>query len=245
VRFETPDGLKLAAWYIPPQNGAVVIAVHGFAGNRGQYLPEAALLAKAGFGILLIDSRNSGDSEGNMNTFGLYEVNDIRGALDFLRGKPGVDPRRFGLLGHSGGGSTVLQAGAQIPEVAAVLAQSTFTSLEDNIESGVRQLLGLPPVPFAPLVIFWGERLSGIDMHAVRPVDQVSRISPRPLLIMHGALDPLIPVENARGLYAAAGEPKELYILPEAYHDDLLESGGQAYIYKLVGFFQSSLLDRP
>ena len=245
VRFETPDGLQLAAWYIPPQNGAVVIAVHGFAGNRAQYLPEAAFLHKAGFGVLLIDSRNSGDSAGDMNSFGLYEVNDIRGALDFLSNQPAVDPERIGLLGHSGGGSTVLLAGAQIPQISAVIAQSTFTSLEDNISTGVRQLLGLPPFPFAPLVVFWGERISGMDLHTVNPAGQVKNIAPRPLLIMHGALDPLIPVDNAHGLYQAASEPKELYILAGAHHANLYQVGGQEYADKILRFYTANLLAKP
>ena len=245
VRFSTPDGYQLAAWYIPPENGAVVIAAHGFGGNRAKFLAEAAALHAAGFGVLLYDARWAGESDGSLHSFGLNEVNDIRGALDFLRSKPGVNMERIGLLGHSAGSSTVLHAGAQIPEIAAVAAESSFTSLEDNIDTGMRVLVGLPPVPFAPLMIFYGETASGLDIHSVRPIDQAARIAPRPLLLIQGAEDNLTTPDNARAIYAAAGEPKELYLVPGAGHDTILQVGGQAYLDKLVTFFTASLLKEP
>ena len=242
VRFTTPDGYHLAAWYLPPENGAVVIAAHGFAANRAHFLPEAAALQQAGFGVLLYDARWAGESDGSLHTFGLQEVGDIRGALDFLRGKPGIDPARIGLLGHSSGSSTALHAAAQIPTIAAVAAQSTFTSLEDNIDAGMRVLVGLPPFPFAPLMILYGESISGLDMHAVRPIEQVGQIAPRPLLLIQGAEDNLTTPDNARAIFAAAGEPKELYLVPGAGHDTILVVGGQAYLDKLVDFFRVNLL---
>jgi len=104
----------------------------------------------------------------------------------------------------------VLMAAAQMPEIAAVLAQSTYTSIEDNIAAAVRELTGLPPFPFAPLVIFFGQREAGVDLRVARPVDTIGQISPRPLLIIHGQEDGLFNVENAYHLYEAAGEPKEI-----------------------------------
>jgi uncharacterized protein len=242
VRFSTPDGLQLAAWYIPGDEPATVILVHGFASNRGNLLPEAAILHQAGLGVLLIDSRTCGDSQGSLNSFGLYEANDIRAALDFLARQPGIDPTRTGLLGHSQGASTVLHAAAQMPQVRAVIAESAFTSMEDNLNSAMRNLVRLPPFPFTPLVIFWGQQLSGLDMGMVRPIDWVGRTSPRPLLLIHGGLDNILPVENAARLYAAAGQPKELYLLPQAGHDNLRSVGGEEYARRLAGFFRAALL---
>jgi uncharacterized protein len=245
VRFPTPDGLELGGWYVPGSNGAAIIVLHGFGGTRDDLLPEAALLYEQGFGLLMYDARSSGESNGRLNSFGLYEVNDVRGAVAFLQAQPGVDPRRIGMLGHSEGAATAVLAGAQIPELQAIAAECAFASVENIINSGVENVVGLPAWLFGPLILRWGEWESGLAMDAVRPVDHVGRISPRPLLLIYGELDDIVLLEeNARPMYAAAGEPKRLVTLPRAGHGDLLASGGEAFVQALVGFFQDYLLEK-
>ena len=242
VTFLSSDGLRLNGWYAPTQNGAAVIVVHGFGGNRCELLWEGGLLARAGYGVLLFDLHNYGESEGGVTTLGLTEVNDVRGAVDWILTQPGVEARRIGLLGHSMGGATVLRAGARIPEVSAVLAESAYTSLEDNIRNGVEKVAGLPPFPFAPLLIFFGQREAGIDITQVRPIDDIASISPRPVLLIHGEQDDVMPVANSYALYAAANEPKELYIVPGAGHNDMGQVGGEVFAERVAGFFNRALL---
>lgn len=243
VSFTTSDGLTLRGWYAPARNDAVIVLVHGLNGNRCGMLPEAALLWQAGYGVLLFDLRGCGESEGEVVTLGYNEVNDVRAAVGFALKQPGVS--RVGLLGHSMGGATVIRAAARLPEVSAVVAQSTFTSLADNVANGVEKVVGLPPFPFAPLVVAFAERESGVRLNDVRPIDDLPALAPRPILIVHGALDDLIPVANAHALYAAAQEPKELYLLPTAGHADLLQIGGVEYVQRLTGFFDRYLLPPP
>ncbi len=244
VSFLSSDGLTLRGWYAPTKNGAAVITVHGHGGNREGMLDDAALLTARGYGVLLFDLRNSGESDGAVTTLGLLEVNDVRGAMEFVQAQEGVDANRIGLLGHSMGGATAIMAAAQIPQARAVVAESTYASLEDNITNGVRQVAGLPPFPFAPLVIFFGQQEAGLDMTAVRPVDDIASISPRPILIVHGELDETIPVANAHKLYEAAGEPKELYVIPNAGHTGLVQAGAEEYARRVAGFFDEYLLAR-
>jgi fermentation-respiration switch protein FrsA (DUF1100 family) len=242
VSFKSSGGLTLQGWYVPTRNGAVVVLVHGHAGNRQHYLPQAGSLVARGYGVLLFDLRNSGDSQGDTTTMGLLEVDDVRGAIELVKSKPGVDHSRIGLMGQSLGGATVIMAAARIPEVGAVVAESAYTSLEDNIRNGVERLAFLPAFPFAPLVVFWGQQEAGIDIAQVRPVDDIASISPRPILIVHGERDDIIPVENAHKLYEAAREPKELYLLPEAGHYNF--AGVQGYMQKITEFFDRSLLGK-
>jgi len=242
VSFLSADKLTLKGWYIPPRNGSVIIFVHGHAGNRLGLWGEAVILIKQGYGALLFDLRNSGESEGSVTTFGLQEVLDVRGAVDFVLAQPGVDPNQIGLLGRSMGGATALMATARIPEIRAVIAESTYTRMEDNIQTGVQRLAGLPPFPFAPLIIFWGQQEAGIDIRQVRPIDDIATLSPRPVLLVHGELDDLIPVVNAHQLYEAAHEPKELYLIPNAGHGGFIEAAGEAYARKITEFFNNSLV---
>jgi len=242
ITFPASDGLKLQGWYAPTHNGAVIIFLHGHANNRTGLLDEAGLFARQGYGVLLYDARNHGWSEGTVTTLGLNEVRDVQGAVNFVLTQPGVDAARIGVVGHSMGGGTALLATAQIPEIDAVIAESAFTSLEDNIRNGVEKLAGLPAFPFAPLVIFWGQQETGVDIRQVRPIESIATLSPRPVLLVHGEQDDTLPVQNSRDLYAAAHDPKALYLIPGAHHADLFEVGGEGYAQRIVAFMQTALL---
>ncbi len=244
VNFSSADGLRLTGWFIPPDpsaQGATLILVHGLGSNRSSLLGQAALLHEHGYGALLIDLRNHGESEGAVTTLGYTELEDIQGAIDYLTTRPDVDSNRIGLLGISMGASTVIRAAAHIPTVKAVIAQAAFTSLEDNLVHGIRALLNLPPFPFAPLVVWFGERAAQVDIAQVRPIDEIDDISPRPILIVHGELDKIIPVDNARQLYQAANDPKYIYIVPSAGHGGFLQMDGHNFEQVLVDFLDQYL----
>ena len=244
LRLQTADGLELAAWYVPPEadsGGAALIFVHGLGGNRGNLLPQAAFLAAEGYGALLLDLRNHGISEGEITTLGYYEVEDIKSAVAFLLSRPEVEADRIGLIGQSMGGATVLRAAARIPEVSVVVAESAFTSIEDNVANGVRELTGLPPFPFAPLVIYFSQQEADVAIELVRPIDDIPQISPRPILFIHGALDILVPVENSQRMYEAATGPKDLYIIDEAGHNPIYEVEPEIFEQRMIAFLDSYL----
>ena len=240
VQFTTSDGLTLSGWYIPPKNGAVVIFIHGLAADRLDLLPEAGFIVAQGYGALLFDLRANGHSGGNVSTLGYYEPIDVRAAVDFVQYRAG-SATPVALFGHSMGAGTTLIAAAQIPSVRAVIVESAFTTLEDNISDGVKAITGLPPIPFAPLIVFFGQREAGVDIRAVRPIDVVASISPRAILFIHGEKDTTIPVSNAHKLYAAAKEPKQLYIIPNAGHGGFLEVEPKAFPETVLTFLTTYL----
>jgi fermentation-respiration switch protein FrsA (DUF1100 family) len=126
--------------------------------------------------------------------------------------------------------------------VRAVVAQSAYTSLEDNIADSFQRFTGLPPFPFAPLVVFFGEREAGGNIAQVRPMDAIASLSPRPVLLVHGARDELVPVSNAYALYAAAREPKEIYVIADAEHLGLAQVEPEEYERRVIGFLDEYLL---
>jgi dipeptidyl aminopeptidase/acylaminoacyl peptidase len=244
VRFPSSDGLILTAWYIPVREDEptpAIIYVHGLGSNREGLLDQAKLLYSHGYSALLLDLRNHGQSEGSLSTMGYHEVMDVEGAIDFLLEQPEIDQDRIGLVGHSLGGGIVIRAAAQFSRVKATVAESAFTSLEDNIEEGVRELLGLPPFPFAPLVIFFGERETGLDIDQMRPIDDLAQIAPRAIMFVHGKKDPVVLVNNSYRLYEAALEPKSLYIIENADHGGLMEADPKEFERQVVGFLDKYL----
>jgi len=240
VQFITSDKLKLKGWYTPPQNGKVIIFVHGLGANRSDLLDEAGLAVSKGYGALLFDSRASGESEGNVNTLGYSERLDVHAAVDFVHAQAGSDAP-LALFGHSMGTGSVLLAAVEIPRLRAVIVESAFETLEDNVHEGVKALTGLPSFPFAPLVVFFGERETGVDIHAVRPIDFVGKLSPTALLFIHGAKDATVSVRNAYDLYAAAKAPKQLYILPEAGHVKFLQAEPNRFPKTILTFLETYL----
>ena len=244
VRFSSADGLQLAGWFIPPglqSDGATLIHVHGLGSHRGELLNQAAMLASHGYGGLLLDLRNHGESEGTVTTLGYAEVEDVRGAVAYLLTRPKVDRERIGLVGRSMGGAVVVRAAARIESVRAVVVQSSYSSLEDNIREGARAVTGLPPFPFAPLLIWFGEREAGLKIRDVRPIDDLDEIAPRAILFIHGERDPAIHVSNSLRMYQAASEPKELFLVPGAGHGGLMAADPAEFERRVVGFLERHL----
>ncbi len=240
VRFSTSDGLHIAAWFIRAENsdGAAVILVHGLGGNRGALIGDAALLNAQGYHTLLIDLRNHGDSDGTVMSLGYNEIEDVRAAVQYLLSRREVDASRIAALGHSLGAVTVVHAAAVIPEIRAVIAESTFRSIATSWRKIIRLYTGQPP---APLVPFFVDRLTGVPASQVDLMPDLDAIAPRPILFVHGSDDEVIDPEDSRIMYAAASGPKALYIVPGAGHTGMREADPEQYAERVVGFLNQYL----
>lgn len=244
VSFFTSDGLQLSGWFLPSRQGrAAVILGHGFTRSRQELLDVAAMLQRNCYNVLLFDWRAHGESEGERTTFGYKEVQDVAAALDFVSSRHEVDPERIGVLGKSLGGAIAIRAAADLPQLKAVVSDSPFPSLQDSIEVGVRRRGPLGAWPLRPLATFLGTRTLGVDPDWVRPIDDIGEISPRPVLIMHGGRDELVPPDTGERLYAAADEPKFLWYAPDAAHVELSAQYPAEYEARVVTFFDTALKD--
>lgn len=242
VTLTTEDGLSLAAWLIPGTGTEAVILVHGIGGSRGALLPLAADLHARGYSLCLFDLRAQGQSGGTTSTLGAKEVRDVAAALAFLREQPGVDPGKIGIYGQSLGGVTALLATAKMPELRAVVADSPFASARWLVHNQFRRVVNLPSW-LGPLVLRFGAWQAGISANELAPLDTISRISPRPLLLIQGDTDRLIDIENAHLLYDAAGEPKTLWKLPAVGHIGGYAVDPVAYASRVDAFFQEAFSD--
>ena len=244
VALTTSDGLKLAAWYIPSRNRAAVILQHGYGSNRAELLDPAKWLATRGYGVVMVDLRASGMSEGNRFSFGKNEVRDIEAAYQYVVGRPDVDAQRVGAWGGSMGGVLVLLHAAQNPEIRAVVADCPFASLQDELETGVKKFTGLPPFPFASLIQFFLERELGFPLSENAPIKQIRSISPRPVFLLSGGKDTTVPPDSGQRLYDAAGEPRQLWFDPELEHCEFWNSRREEYQKRVAAFFGQYLLGK-
>jgi fermentation-respiration switch protein FrsA (DUF1100 family) len=231
IKLATKDGLKLAAWYTTPKNGTVILVAHGHAAARPEDI--YALLASHGYGVLAWDFRAHGNSEGDFTSLGYYETQDVKAALDFALIQPGV--KHIGGWGGSMGGVTMIRSAAKNPEIEAIVTDSSFSTLTDELNFRV-------PFPvIRPLIRFFAEQQTALDLNNVRPVDDVAFISPRPVFIIQGMADAMIPLDSAQRIYDAAGEPKQLWTELDAGHLGMYSAYPDEYTEKVIGFFDEYL----
>jgi len=237
VTFPALDGTPLSGWYMPAKGAsATVLICHGISANKGNFLQFAPFLHKAGFNVFIFDQRGHGDSPGHTVTFGYNEALDVRGAVEYLKQRP--DTKNILGYGFSMGGSSLLHAMPELKDVRGVVVDSTFA---DMTTLGREQVAFLPaPIGSVLMqaVAFWTRIEVGIPLAEIAPRRHIGVISPRPLLIIHGAADGLIPPSQAEANFAAAGEPKELWLVPGANHIGPMAARPEEYQRRVVQFFK-------
>lgn len=133
ILLAAPDGIHLSGRYIPSQNKAAVILLHGYGSNRLNMFVHAEIFARHGFGVLLYDARASGQSEGDRRSYGWKDLEDVSTAIEYLQTRPDVDPARIGIAGISTGVEVALGAAARYPDLAAVLADGAGFPVQADI----------------------------------------------------------------------------------------------------------------
>ena len=229
------DGTKLAAWYIDSANGAAVLLRHGSGSTRANLLHHAAFLAEAGYGVLLVDARGHGESEGRINELGWHGAQDIEAALDYLETRPDVSGG-IGILGLSMGGEEALVAAAFDQRIEGVVAEGAgVSSYDDSIANGAH---------VTARFINWTQyAMTDLLSDASQPAGirtSMPLIAPRPVLLITGDES----IEKTVGpIYAAAGgATTQLLMLPETPHTDGLKRHPTEYVGRVLRLFEESLL---
>ncbi|MCL2330312.1 MAG: alpha/beta hydrolase [Phycisphaerae bacterium] len=235
VVIPTRDGLQLLGWFFPActnqsncrQAHGTVLHLHGNAGNMSGHFQHVAWLAAAGWNVLCFDYRGYGSSRASVTRAGT--IIDAHAALDYLLQRRDVDTQRIVALGQSLGGAIGIVLTADRPEIRGLATDGTFDRYRSIASWHIRQNPWLMPVAWwVPNVLMSRD---------YDPVDSIGRISPRPLLIIHGTDDEIVPVRMAHSLYGAAHEPKQLWLVDGADHYDPLRADNNGGRTKLIGFF--------
>lgn len=213
VAFTTADGRTLHGWFIPPTGRAAdappapaVLHVHGNAGNVSHHLVFCRFLADKGFAVLLFDYRSYGRSDtGPLRRRNLLA--DADAALDALLARPGVDPDRVAVYGNSLGGVIGLALARRRPEVRAVVSAAAFSRWQ-RVAADYTGLLG-----------------RALIRHGLDAEDSAAALGDRPLLIIHGTADEIVPAYHAERIAdaaRAAGVPVTVALLEGITHNDLM-----------------------
>ncbi|MBN1122763.1 MAG: alpha/beta fold hydrolase [Anaerolineae bacterium] len=239
VTFTGGDGLTLSGWYIPSQNGAVIILLHGYSANRMQMIYRSMMLAEHGYGVLTYDLRGHGESEGDHRSLGWEDPADVAGALAFVKEQPDVDPERIGVLGFSVGGQIALTSAAAYPEIAAVVAEEPGMVTMDDVPPG-KSLYDWYMIASYRFGYWYFRQRMGIEPPP-DIVDTVDQIAPRPILFIAAYPEDDLRYRIGFNMYELAGEPKSLWHIPEITHGGAFNYDPEEYESRIIGFFDEAL----
>lgn len=234
VYFVTADAIRLHGWWLPTPTGealGTVIFLHGNAENISTHLASVAWLPAEGFNVFLFDYRGYGMSQGTPDLEGLHQ--DVEAALTTVIQREGSSPNLI-LFGQSLGASlaiTSLAASVHKKGVRALVIDSGFAGYRDLAREKLASF-------WLTWAIQWPLSL-GID-DTYQPLMDIARLSPIPILIMHGTADKIIPPHHAQRLYAVAKYPKQLLLIPNSGHIQSLNNANVRQ--RLLNFLRACLI---
>jgi fermentation-respiration switch protein FrsA (DUF1100 family) len=218
VWFDAVDGIKLHGWWVPAAEAPVLVWFHGNGGNISHRLENIQLLHDlVGVQIFIFDYREYGRSAGRISREGTFL--DAAAAYRFVTETKGVPAADVVLFGRSLGTALATDLAIHHP-CRALILESAFTNSSDMAKM------------LAPFLFDWRPKV---------PYDNLGKIDKVtvPVFVIHGTDDEIIPVDMGRRVFAAAHEPKELYLIPGAHHNDTYLVGGRAYFQRLQAFISS------
>jgi fermentation-respiration switch protein FrsA (DUF1100 family) len=252
------DHLQIHGWFIPgvlPDGSLTtrrtIIMVHGVRTNRADkdagLLDLSGHLARHGFAVLAFDMRGSGASAVAPLTLGYFEQRDVLGAVDFLQSGPLPfpeleRPRSIGGWGVSMGGATLLLAAAREPAIRAIISDSAYADIIPILEREIPLNSRLPRL-FTPGALLAGRVLYGVNYYAVRPVDVIASLAPRPIYFIHGADDLYIAPSHMSDLVARTVPNTHVrtWLVPGADHAQSFNTMLEEYVACVVAFYNEAL----
>lgn len=234
VTLTTADDVQLGAWYAEPQNGMAIILVHGAGGGRDHVRAFASMLHDNGFGVLAVNMRGYGDSEGRINRLGWDGTRDIGAAVRFLTERD--EANAIGGLGLSMGGEILLGAASHYPELQAIVTDgATSRGFNDYISLPMNQ-------PFYRnfthrIFCFMVGLFSGGSEPETTLVASIKAAETTSFLFIAAGNDDDEALFNEL-FHTAAGDRGSLWVIPGVGHTGGFSHDPAAYEQRVIDFFQ-------
>jgi uncharacterized protein len=231
-------GHVIAAWWLDVGGDSpVVLLVHGLGADKSSMVSRAGLLARHGFSTLLIDLQAEGETRGTAITLGHLESADVIAAREWI--KQNASGRKIGVIGTSLGGASVLLA-PQPSGFDAVVLESVYPRIGRAVENRIRMRLGPLAPLLTPLLLVQLRPRLHISESDLEPIRGIGRLG-APVLVAAGSKDQHTTLEESQELLAAAPQPKSLWVVEGAVHEDLLAFAPAAYESQVVEFLRRYL----
>ncbi len=262
VELITADGLTLKGCYLKTSHRRKGVILFGpeFGSNRWGCVPYCQFLLEGGYDIFSFEMRGQGQSPAQAGYEPLqwlteFEIEDFQTALEYLKNRPDADPRGIGLFGLSKGGSAGLWIAANDPWIRCCVTDGAFATLTTMLPYMKQWIYIYTRLPFLVKIMphwyfVWAAH------HAMRKISRIRKakfpdlesVLPRlgqPWLMIHGGADNYIKPDMARQLLALAREPKELWIVEKAKHNQSMQTANGEYQRRVLEFFDKHLGSTP
>ncbi len=243
VEFQSGDGTTLRGWYVPARSAAAAPTVVICPGANGSMDADMAFLPwfhNLDLNVLIFDWRAHGRSDGQITTLGYDERYDLIAAVEYARAR---GTTKIGVLGLSMGGAVALSTTAICPDIDAVAADSAFVHIVTAVAAGLSER-GLPDglsYSIARLILVTAGLRLGKNLFEADPVRWIDRVAPRPLLLIYGERDPFAPRVEVELLCRRAGEPRDIWRVPQAAHREIQALQPDEYRQRVTRFFEDNL----
>ena len=239
VSVTAPDGVRLEGWLFTPRepNGGVVMLLHGVNDSRLGMIGHAPYLLRAGYKVLLPDSRNQGVSGGASMSYGIVEAADVHAWADELLRDRAIH-RLYG-LGASMGGAILIQSLAKEPRFQALVADSTFDTFENVAYYRLERASGLgrwASWPVAQAGFVYVRWRYGVDLTRASPMAAIS-VTRTPILLIHGLGDINTPPSESEHLHDLNPAATSLWLVPGAVHVSALGTCPEEYARRVLDWF--------
>ncbi len=221
---------KVHGWWIPTaadgrspiKSEWVLLFLHGNSDNISENLEHSNRFHQLGFSVFIVDYRGYGLSQGKFPTEStVYE--DVDAAWNYLVEQRGIPPEKIVIYGHSLGGAIAIDLASRQPNAAGAIIEASFTSMRDMVDYQYPYFNIFP-----------------IDLILTHRFDSISKIKKlkMPVLFTHGTADETVPIYMSQELFNAANEPKKLFIVPNADHNNIAKVSGEKYFETIREFMK-------
>lgn len=239
VSFRSRDGIILRGWFVEANNPkGTIMLLHGWGNGKEGLLNYSKFLNVNKYNALLFDFRGFGESDGNYTTLGYYERLDVLGAVDYLKTRNDVKSNKMGALGFSMGGGALVMAAKEQNDFKAIVLDSTYTTIHQNVARRFKVVYGFPKFPFATSLTFFGGLINGFNAFDLAPVKYINKVNTS-ILIIQGTNDSQVSVEDALELYEKANEPKRIWIVEGSKHTESYTMNNTEYRKRVIEFFDT------
>jgi len=238
AEFASSDGIPLRGWWNPGDTSMpVIIFVHGLNRSRLELLERAGESSKRGYGVLLFDLRNHGESGKAYTTIGIFESRDVCAASKWVQEKAGGRPQV--LWGVSMGASSAILAAKQCPAFAAIISDSSFLSFRDTVSHHLGLFFRLPRFPIANLIVAITAWRIGFNPDE-GDVQAVVRNLNIPIMFIAGTADRRMPPALAEQMFKESPNSlKQLLVIPGASHGEAFAADRETYLSSVYRFLET------
>lgn len=238
IEFPSESGANIKGWFLKGEEGkGAVVLMHGLRSNRLSLIERIRFLRNSGYSVLAFDFQGSGESKGESLTFGYLESRDATASLKFIKQK--LPNEKVGVVGISmGGAAFLLQKDPQ--KVDALILEMVYPTIQKAIENRLNLWLFNGADNLAFLLTKQLPMRIGVSVEELRPLDHIKSVN-CPTFIIAGENDHHTTLTESRQLFETANQPKDLWIVPQAEHGDLLKNAPKDYERKVLEFFEKTL----